>query len=185
MVFPLKVTVTFLFGLSFHGIFGNFPVIGEFNIKILATKISQFHLLHCYNQVTKIVTFISDYSVNHKINFPYSKRKISCEHSGTQVTRANLSRHRRRCSSGTLYCTQRPNFTTLSQDDLKHRVAKKHSVPRPSIAYKCKLCHAEFPGFYALRQHKSTQHGPQIGFGASKIDVEDIVEEVDDQSMRE
>ena len=38
----------------------------------------------------------------------------------------------------------------------------------------CKLCHAEIPGFYALRQHKNTQHGTQNGIGASKIDVEDI-----------
>ena len=51
--------------------------------------------------------------------------------------------------------------------------------------YKCKLCHAEIPGFYALRQHKSIQHGTQIGFGASNIDVEDIVGDVDDQSLRE
>ena len=51
--------------------------------------------------------------------------------------------------------------------------------------YKCKLCHAEFPGFYALRQHKNTQHGKQIGLGASNIDVEDIVGDVDDQSLRE
>ena len=47
------------------------------------------------------------------------------------------------------------------------------------------MCHAEFPGFYALRQHKNTEHGKQIGFGASNIDVEDIVEDVDDQSLRE
>ena len=62
---------------------------------------------------------------------------------------------------------------------------QKHSIPRPSIAYKCKPCHAEFPGFYALRQHKNTQHGTQIGFGASNINVEDIVGDVDDQSLRE
>ena len=47
------------------------------------------------------------------------------------------------------------------------------------------MCHAEFPGFYALRQHKNTQHEKQIGFGASNIDVEDIVGDVDDQSLRE
>ena len=47
------------------------------------------------------------------------------------------------------------------------------------------LCHAEFPGFYALRQHKKTQHATQIRFGASNINVEDIVGDVDDQSLRE
>ena len=111
--------------------------------------------------------------------------KVTCENCGVQVTRINLSRHKKRCSVGTLYCTQCPNFSTLSQDDLNYHIAKKHSVPRPSIIYRCKLCHAEFPGFYALRQHKNTQHGTQIGFGASNIDVEDMVGDVDDQSLRE
>ena len=113
------------------------------------------------------------------------KEKVSCEHCGTHVTRINMSRHKRRCSVGTLYCTQCPRFSTLSQDDLSSHVAKKHSVPRPSITYKCKLCHAEFPGFYALRQHKNNQHGTQIRFGESNIDVADTVGDVNDQSLRE
>ena len=72
-----------------------------------------------------------------------------------------------------------------STDDLIYHVAKQHSAAGPSITYKCKLCHAEFPGFYALRQQQNTQHGTQIGFGASNTDVEDIVGDVDDQSLRE
>ena len=62
---------------------------------------------------------------------------------------------------------------------------KQHSVAGPSKTYKCKLCHAEFPGFYVLRQHKNTQHGRQIGFGASNIHVQTMVGDVDDQSLRE
>ena len=77
------------------------------------------------------------------------------------------------------------NISTLSSDDLDYHVAKKHSVPRPSKTYKCELCHAEFPGFYALPQHKNTQHGTQLGFGANNIDVEDIVRDVDDKNLRE
>ena len=84
-----------------------------------------------------------------------------------------------------MYCTQCPNYSALSQNDLNHHVAKEHSVPRLSITYKCKLCHAEFPGFYALRQHKNTQNGTQNGFGASNIDVEDIVGIDDDYILRE
>ena len=101
------------------------------------------------------------------------------------ITKQNLSQHKSRCSGGTLFCANCPNFSTQSRDDLNYHIAKKHSVPRPSITYKCKLCHAEFPGFYALRQNKNTQHGTQIGFGASNIDAEDIVGDVDDQSLRE
>ena len=78
-----------------------------------------------------------------------------------------------------------PNFSTKSRDDLNYDIAKQQSAAGPSKTYKCKLCHADFRGFYALRQHKNTQHGTQIGFGASNIDVEDIVGDVDDQSLRE
>ena len=111
--------------------------------------------------------------------------KVTCEKCGVQITKYNLARHKKSCSAGTLYCTQCPNFSTLFQDDLNYHIAKQHSAAGPSKTYKCNLCHAEFPGFYALRQHKNTQHGKQIGFGASNIDVEDIVGDVDDQSLRE
>ena len=111
--------------------------------------------------------------------------RVTCGDCGTSVTKNNLSRHKSRCSGGALYCPKCPNFSTKSRDDLNYHIAKQHSVAGPSIAYKRKLCHAEFPGFYAIRQHKNTQHGTQIGFGASKNDVEDIVGNVDDQSLRE
>ena len=115
----------------------------------------------------------------------FRKEKNTCEKCDIQTTENNILRHKRRCSARTLYCTQCPIFSTLSQYELNYHVAKKHSVPRPSITYKCKLCFAEIPGFYALRQHKNTQHGTQIGFGASNIDVKDIVGDIDDQSLRE
>ena len=111
--------------------------------------------------------------------------KVTCENCGLQITKLNLARHKKRCSAGTLYCTQCPKFSTTSKDGLNYHIAKQHSAAGPSKTYNCNLCHAEFPGFYALRQHKNTQHGKQIGFGASNIDVEDIVGDVDDQSLRE
>ena len=111
--------------------------------------------------------------------------KVTCENCGTSVTKYHSSRHKTRCSGGALYCTQCPNFFTKSRDDLKYHIAKQHNAAGPSKTYKCILCHADFPGFYALRQHKNTQQGTQIWFGASNIDVEDIVGNVDDQSLRE
>ena len=77
------------------------------------------------------------------------------------------------------------NVPISSQDALSYHNAKKHSVPKPDITFKCKLCYAEFPGFYASRQHRNTQHGSQMGFGANNINMEDIVADVDDQSLRE
>ena len=41
-----------------HGIFQNLLVIEDYNIKILATKFSPLFLLHCYGQLSKIVTLI-------------------------------------------------------------------------------------------------------------------------------
>ena len=111
--------------------------------------------------------------------------KVTCENCGTSVTKQHRSRHKSRCCGGTLYCTQCPNFSTKSRVDLNYHITKLHSAPRPSITYKCKLCHVDFPGYYALRQHKNAQHGTQIGFGASNINVEDIVGDVDYQSLRE
>ena len=78
-----------------------------------------------------------------------------------------------------------PTSSELSQNDLNYHEAKKHSVSRASIIYKCKLCLAECPGIYALCQHKNTQHETQIGFGANKIDVGVLVGDVVDQSLRE
>ena len=111
--------------------------------------------------------------------------QVTCRNCGSLVTKKNLSRHRKSCSAGTLYCPKGPNFSTKSRDDLKYHIGKQHSAAGPSKTYKCKLCHAEIPGFYALRQHKNAQHGTQIGFGARNIDVEDIMGDVDDQSLRE
>ena len=111
--------------------------------------------------------------------------KVTCGDCGTLVTKQHLSRHKSRCSGGALYCPKCPNFFTKSRDSLNYHIAKQHSAAGPKNNHTCKLCHAEFASFYALRQHKNTQHGTQIGFGASNIDVEDIMGDVDDQSLRE
>ena len=111
--------------------------------------------------------------------------EVTCGNCGVQVTKLNLACHKKSCFAGTLYCTQCPNFSTTSKGDLNYHFVKTHSVPRTSNNYKCKLCYPEFPGFYALRQHKNTQLGTQVGFGASNIDVEEIVGDVDDQKLRE
>ena len=142
--------------------------------------------MHCHNQVDKIVTLIFEIIlfITKKPAFDRNV-KYCCENCGTLVTKKNLSLHKSRYSGGTLYCPKCFIFSTKSRDDLNYQVAKQHSAAGPSKTYKCNLCHADFPGFYALRQHKNTQHGKQIGFGAGNIDVEDIVGDVDDQRLRE
>ena len=111
--------------------------------------------------------------------------KVTCETCGTRTTKLNLARHNKSCSAGTLFCTQCPNFSTKSQDDFNYHIAKKHSAPNLDVTFKCKLCFQEFPGFYALRQHRNTQHTMQIGSGTKGVEVEHIVGDVDDHKLRE
>ena len=111
--------------------------------------------------------------------------KFTCESCDTQTTKPNLARHKKRCSFGTMQCTQCPNFSTKSQNDLNYHIAKNHSAPKPDITFKCKLCFQEFPRFYALRQHRNTQHGMQVGSGTKNVDVEHTVGDFEDHSLRE
>ena len=86
---------------------------------------------------------------------------------------------------GTLYCTHCLNFSTKSQNDFNYHEAKKHSAPKLDVTFKCKLCYQEFPGFYALRQHRNIQHGMQIGSGRRNVEVERIVDSFEDHRLRE
>ena len=113
------------------------------------------------------------------------KEKTTCENCGTQTTRNNIVRHKRSCFAGALYCTHCPNFSTKSQSDLNYHIAQKHNAPKPEFTFKCNFCYQEFPGFYALRQHRNTQQRMQIRSGTTDVDVEQIVGDVEDQSLRE
>ena len=88
---------------------------------------------------------------------------VTCENCGVQITRYNLARHKKKCSAGTLYCTQSPNFSTSSQDDLNYHIAKQHSAAGPSKTYKCNLCHAEFPGFMLYVNTKTLNMENKLG----------------------
>ena len=150
--------------------------------------LQNFRHYFCWIATIKLLKLLRSFQIILFITKTLSlnrNEKVTCENCGVQITKYHLARHEKRCSAGTLYCTQCPNFSTSSQDDLNYHIAKQHSAAGPSKTYKCTLCHSEIPGFYALRQHKNTQHGKQIGFGASNIDVEDIVGDVDNQSLRE
>ena len=111
--------------------------------------------------------------------------KFTCENCGTQTTKPNLARLKKRCSAGTLYCTQCPKFSTKSLIDLNYHIAEKHSAPKPDVTFKSKPCFQDFPGFYALRQHRNTQHGMQTGSGTRDVIVEHVVGDDEDHSLGE
>ena len=112
-------------------------------------------------------------------------KKFTCEYCGAQTTRNNTVRHKKSCSTATLYCTHCPYFFTKSQNGLKYNIAKKHRAPKPEITIKGTLCSQEFPRFYALRQHRNTQRGVQIESRTKDVDVEHIVRDVEDHKLRE
>ena len=61
--------------LEFSGIFWNFLIIGENNIKTLASDFSPLLLLHATIKLLKLLRQISDYSVYYQNAFAQSKRK--------------------------------------------------------------------------------------------------------------
>ena len=108
--------------------------------------------------------------------------KVTCRDCGTSVTKLNLSRHKSRCSGARLYYPKCLNFSTKSRDNLNYHIAKKHATPRAKNTQKFKIYFKEFSGFYALRQHKTSEHGVQMK--SPEFDVNNLVED-DDADLKE
>ena len=104
--------------------------------------------------------------------------KVTCGNCGNSVTKQQPSRHKSRYSGGTLHCANCPNFSTKSRDDVNFHMAKKHATPRVKTTQKCKICFKEFSGFYALRQHKTREHGIQMK--SAELDVNNLEDDVAD-----
>ena len=163
-----------------------FYVYGKKYAKNLATNfLPLFHLL-CDRKIALVFTFFSQHSAKLLILkcFRSIEKKVTCDIYGTPTTKLNLARHKKRCSVGTLFRTQCPNFSTKSQNDLNYHIAKKHSARKPEVTFNCKLCYRKFTGFYALHQHRNSHYGMRIGSGTRDVDVEHILGDVEDHSLR-
>ena len=154
----------FMVALPFYGIFCIWEKLCKINCYYFFSIITfAFVPSSCFN----LHVYFRQFCQTTIIEMPslIRKEKITCENCGTQTTRNNIVRHKKRCSVGTLYCTQCPNVSKKRQNDMNYHVAKKHSAPKLDVTFRCKLCYQEFPGVYALRQHRNTQHAMQIGSG--------------------
>ena len=168
--------------------FMEFFVNGKNILKISPTIFLSISFLHCYSQVCSVsYIHFGSFCVTNFTQMPSLNRyeKVTCESCGNQTTTLNLARHKKSSSAGILFCIQCPNFCTKPQNDLNYHIAEKHSAPKLDVTFKCSLCYQDFPGFYSLRQHKDTQHGMQIGSQTRDVDVQNIVGDVDGQSLRE
>ena len=182
--FLLWLVLPFMAALSFLGIFRIWEKICEkncykvFAIISFALLPSSRFILHVQLRLFCQTPIVYMPSLNRN-------EKVTCKNCGTQTTKLNLACHKKSCSVGTLYCTQCPNVSTKSQNDLNYHFAKKHNTPKPDITFKGKLCFEDFPVFYALLQYRNTQHGMQIRSGTREVDVEHIVGDVEDHMLRE
>ena len=144
--FFLWLVLHFMFALPFYGIFRRWEKSCKntcyefFAIISFAFLPSSCFNLHVYFRLLCQTPIIEMPSLSRN-------EKVTCENCGTQTTKVILARHKKRCSVGTLYCTQCPNFSTKSRKDLNYHFAKKHSASKLDVTFKCKLCYQEFPGF--------------------------------------
>ena len=182
--FLLWLVLPFMDAQSFYGIFRkweekfNYTWYKFFAIISFALPQSSCFNLHVYFRLFCRTTVIEIISLNR-----YDK--TTGEKCGTQTTKRFFARHKKSCSARTLYCTHCPNFSTKSQNGQNYHNAKKHSAPKLDVTFKCKLCYQEFPGFYASRQHRNTQHRMQIGSKTRDVDVDYKEGDIEDHRLRE
>ena len=94
-----------------------FSVNGKKNSsKLFPTSSSSLFHLHCYSQ-TNSISYVHFKSLCFLRNFTQIAsfnryEKVTCENCGTQTTKVNLARHKKKCSAGTLHCSQCPNLST-------------------------------------------------------------------------
>ena len=174
---------TYLKSLSFYGVFRIWEKVCKktcykfLSIMWFALLPSRHFKLHVYFRLFCQTPIFEMLSLTRN-----KKKRDNC---GTQTTKPNLAQHKKRCSVGTLYCTQCPTFSTKSLSDLIYHIAKKHSASKLDVTFKCKSCYQEFRGIYALRQHRNIQHGTQIWSVTTDVNLEHIVGDVEDHSLIE
>ena len=181
-VFPFIVTVAFYSCFFF---LWNFPYRWEIflNTCYIFFAIVSFILPEPSRFILHVSCRLFCQTIIFEMSSLNRNEKFTYENCGTETTRNNIVRHKKRRSAGTLYCYQQPNASTTSQHNLNNLFAKKHSAPKTVVTFKCKLCCQQFPRFYALRQHKNTQHDFLIR--KAKSDPDDIINEVDDANLKE
>ena len=128
MRYFLWLFLLFMVALPFYGIFRIWEQICKntcyrvFAIISFALLPSSRFNLHVYFRLFCQTTIIEMPSL-------LRKEKVTFENCGTQTTRNNIVRHRKRCSIGTLFCTQCPSFSKKSQNNLNYHFVKKHNAP--------------------------------------------------------
>ena len=106
----------------------------------------QILTIFCYNSTCLLSERVL---LHYLLKIPALDRnaKVVCDNCGTLVSKQNVAKHKKKCSIGTLYCSQCSNFSTKSQTYLNYHIAKKHGAPKPKIAHICMICKDKFTVF--------------------------------------
>ena len=85
-------------------------------------------------------------------------KAIECDNCGKKVVKKHISRHKKSCQNGTLFCPECPTFAAKTTKILDyHRVTKHGRKPKKSF-FTCSECKLNFHSFYTLRKHKQSFH---------------------------
>ena len=111
---------------------------------------------------------------------PKVSERTHCNICGTEVSKANLSRHRKSCRNGLQRCTD-CQYATKSKADMDYHRIRSHSVA-PIVTNECAVCKEIFPGFYQLQTHKRQVHGTTRRIPQEvSVDLDNFVDEPEAQ----
>ena len=116
--------------------------------------------LPSYNQVATICLFFQIFLLNSYCSKASpSQKKTTFGNCGNHITRSKIDRHKKRCSTGSLYYGKKPKSSTTSEVHLSFDIAIKHNSTESKIVHKCHACDEDFPSFYSLRLRRQKIHG--------------------------
>ena len=109
---------------------------------------------------------------------------VNCEKFGKSVVKAYITRLRKTCMMGTLYCKKRNcNFATKNFAELSYHIANAHGAKVCNTLNKCVVCQKQFPSFYSLQFHRKNVHQASTKIGSSNTNrVREIMQKVDNDS---
>ena len=112
--------------------------------------------------------------------------QISCGKCGKSIVKYHIARHRKTCSSGTLYCKKRNcNFATKNSAELSYHIAKSHGSKKRNTLNKCVVCQRDFPSFYSLQLHRRKIHQVNTKVGSlNTTRVREIIDELNEDSEK-
>ena len=119
-----------------------------------------------------------------KITSLTQNEKNTCRKYGKQTSKI-LVRHKERCLVGPFLPAILSNFSTRRQTNLSFLIARKLSLSQLNNVHKCQLCHQVFGGIYSLQLHRQKVHNAQTVSATKKMDVTQLVGEVDGESSKE